>query len=219
MKNIRKKSLISFHTLVQTIACFVLFFSVPPIVSANSPSPNFKKSLTILNSKINHSAGKDEGCGYVSCIGHLKNNSDVTWEELVFEIQFFNSQNELIDTFTEYTYGMVVPPNEEIAFRIKDGADKNPEEYHSHKVRITSAKQVHQYTSGNSKRKTFIRIMISWAPMLLLIAVWIFFMRKYQGKNSPQEKIVTTQEKQISLIENQNKLFEELIEVIKNKQL
>lgn len=31
-------------------------------------------------------------------------------------------------------------------------------------------------------------IAVSWFPMLLLIAVWIFFMRQMRGKGSPAEQ-------------------------------
>lgn len=71
MKNNGKKSLMIFHSTIQIVFCIVLFFLMPSIVFANSPVPSFEESLTILSSKINHSEGKGEGCGYVSCIGNV----------------------------------------------------------------------------------------------------------------------------------------------------
>jgi ATP-dependent Zn protease len=34
------------------------------------------------------------------------------------------------------------------------------------------------------------QIFISWFPMLLLIGVWVFFMRQMQGGASPYQKII-----------------------------
>ncbi len=163
----------------------------------------------------NHS--KVNEYGYVSCIGYVLNNSNVTWEALTFEVQFFNSKGELIDTFTENIYDLVIPPNEKIAFRIKNEADKSIEQYQSFKVRITSAQQMTRSKPKNTNKNTIKEIIISWLPMLLLIGVWIFFMIKLGGNKSPQKKIIEIHEKQYLLIEEQNKLFEKLINTIKEK--
>ncbi len=194
---------------------FILIISAPPLLSAETKLPDFNESLSITGSELHHSEFK--GYNYISCIGKLKNSSNTPWEELVLEVQFFNSNNELVDTFTEYIYGTVVPAKDYAAFRIRDVADKNIKEYQNHKVRVTSARPVIKYKRTKSKSKTFTKIFISWFPMLLLIAVWIFFIRKYQGKNSPQKKIIELQEKQYLLIEDQNLLFEKLIKAIKDK--
>ena len=39
-------------------------------------------------------------------------------------------------------------------------------------------------TSAEKKRSLFIDILISWFPMMLLIGLWIFFMRQMQGGGS-----------------------------------
>ncbi len=196
------------------IACFIhICFS--HIVYANSEQLDFNNSLSITSSQLHFSKFKD--FDYVSCIGKLKNTSNIAWDEPVIEIQFFNKENELIDTFTEYIYGMVIPANDTIAFRIKDNADKPITNYKSHKVKITSAQPVIKCSSEKKKTNTLYKILISWFPMFLLIGVWIFFMRQYQGKNSPQKKILEIQKNQFELLQKQNELFEKLIETIKNK--
>ena len=40
-------------------------------------------------------------------------------------------------------------------------------------------------------------LLLSWAPMLLLIAVWIFFIRRYSGRKSPQAKLVANSDLQV----------------------
>ena len=49
----------------------------------------------------------------------------------------------------------------------------------------------------------FIKIFVSWFPMIVLIAVWIFFMRKMRG---PQNQTVV-------YLKRQNELMEEYIKV------
>lgn len=182
---------------------------------------SFQDSLKIVDSKIHYSTNKNEA-NLISCIGTLENLSNKSWNELVFEVQYFNSENQLIDTTSEYDYSITIPAHDTIAFRVTGHAIHEASDYQAHKVRITSAtpESRNDPASSKSKRKrisVFIDILISWTPMLILIAVWIFFMRKYQGKKSPQRKILELQEKQCKLVEQQNALFEKLIEAIKNK--
>jgi len=185
------------------------------IVNATENDNFAIESLEITKSSINFTPYDDYN--EITCVGKVANKSDIAIKEVVFQVQYFNSANELVDTVNGYEYSYVVPPKEEIAFRVSGtAARKLSEDYASHKVIITSAKK--DLPSSSKKRNNFIiELLISWGPMLLLITVWIFFMRKYQGKNSPQKKIIGIQEKQYELIKKQNELFSELIETIKNK--
>ena len=198
------------------LAVAILIYPTISVATTQTTETDFEDDLAVTETKVNYS--KVEGYGYISCIGKIQNKSNVKYDELVFEVQFFNSNNELIDTITEYNYDLVVPADDEIAFRVKGGADKDKSEYQNHQVKITSARPIVPYTSKKSfTNNTIVKILISWGPMLLLIAVWIFFMKKQQGKGSPQKKIIEIQEKQCLLVEEQNKLFQQLIEVIDKK--
>jgi ATP-dependent Zn protease len=151
----------------------------------------------------------------ITCVGNIENTSNVPISEIVFQVQYFNATGNLIDTVTGYDYSYVVPAKQVIAFRVNDTAARtNSEEYVSHQVIITSAKQERPSKTNN---KFMTNLLISWGPILLLIAVWLFILRKYQGKNSPQKKILELQKQHYELIEKQNELFSELIETIKNK--
>lgn len=205
------------YLLLAPTALFLLLV-VHPVFAQDV---SFQDSLTIVDSKIHYSANKNEA-HLISCIGTVENHSNKSWNELVFEVQYFNSEDQLIDTTSEYDYSIVIPAHDTIAFRVTGHAIHEASEYQTHKVRITSAtpESCNDPAPSKSKRKRiniFIDILISWTPMLILIAVWIFFMRKYQGKKSPQRKILELQEKQCKLVEQQNALFEKLIEVIENK--
>jgi len=197
--------------------CFLIFFlGIVFTVNtyANENDSLAINSLDITKSNINFTHFDDYN--EITCVGKILNKSNIPIKEVVFQVQYFNATGDLIDTVTGYEYSYIVPPKEEIAFRVSGTSARSlNEDYTSHKVIVTSAKQD---LPSTKKRKNFIiELMISWGPMFLLIAVWIFFIRKFQGKNSPQKKIIVIQEKQYELIKAQNELFADLIETIKNK--
>lgn len=198
------------------ITLFLFFlFSCTNVIA----SQEYEENIIIQNSKYSYS--ENEKCTYISCLGELKNLSENTYEYITIQIQYFNSDGVIIDTVTEELYSHVLPPKEIISFRARDQADKNFEQYKSHKIKITHAeiKYIQDYDSGQSKKNWVLRILISWGPMLLLIFVWIFFiMRMNKNKNSPQVQSVAALKKQIELVEQQNKLFEKLIEAIERRK-
>ena len=51
--------------------------------------------------------------------------------------------------------------------------------------------------------ETLYQILISWAPMLILIGVWIFFMKRLR---MPQSK-------QMEYLKRQNELMEQFVEI------
>ena len=200
--------------------CLIVSFLVSffifkfPVLADGIKPPNFQESLKVTDSRIHFSSCENRNS--VSCIGTIKNSSAEVWEEVEIEVQYFNKENSLIDTATEYIYGLVVPANDTATFRVREEADKSESEYHSHKVRITSATTNTNKPPSRTKNKTLTNVLISWTPMMLLIAVWIIFMRKYSGKNSPQRATMGILKEQVELIKEQNSLFKDLIQVIAN---
>ncbi len=196
------------------VLCLISIFIFKSTVVAGNPGQiNFQESLKIIDSKIHFSSSENHNS--ISCIGTIQNNSGLYWDELVIEVQYFNKENTLIDTITEYYYDLVVPANDKAAFRIKGVADKSASEYIDHKARITTAK-VYNKPQKKTKNKALTKMLISWAPLLFLIAIWIIFMKKLSGKNSPQREMMATQKELIELIKEQNSLFKNLVEVIAN---
>lgn len=60
---------------------------------------DYRSRLTITESKLHYSY--EECCSSVSVLGKIKNESDIPWEDIHFEVQFYDSENKLIDTFSE----------------------------------------------------------------------------------------------------------------------
>jgi ATP-dependent Zn protease len=52
-----------------------------------------------------------------------------------------------------------------------------------------------------SNSKMLIDLLINWFPMLLLIGVWIFFMRQMRGANSPQQQAFAEQKRHNDALE------------------
>jgi ATP-dependent Zn protease len=52
-----------------------------------------------------------------------------------------------------------------------------------------------------SNYKTLIDLLSNWFPMLLLVGVWIFFMRQMRGPNGPQERSLAEQKRHNEALE------------------
>ncbi len=166
----------------------------------------FEESIVITDSKMNYSDKED--CSFITCIGHIKNKSASTWEYLIFEVQYFNSSGELIDTITDKNYSLVLGPGAEASFRIRGKADKEREQYVNHKASIKWAdKKIQRRTK---KQPVVTKILLDWTPMIILIAVWIFFVIRM--RRAPQQKdMIKILEKQVVLAEEQNRYIERLM--------
>lgn len=147
----------------------------------------------------------------ITTIGTIKNTTNATAEELVVEVKYFDRDKTLIDSVTQPLYGIVVPPGQQVSFRVRDSADKPKTAYASSVARIASAEQrVSKQPPAKNNSSFLTDIFISWAPMLLLIAVWIYFMRKMNRKDSPQKKTLDLIEKQNATLARQLEVLERL---------
>ncbi len=185
----------------------VLLVNASPVI-ANDNQPTFKDSLDISDSTISYST--QGSCPRITCIGTIQNRSGKNWGDIVVEVKFYNAAGELIDTITEHDYDQIVSAGDEVTFRVDRSADKSSDQYVKHTARITWADEIINY-KRNKKNSPWFEIIISWMPMIILIAVWIFFMRKMAHKNSPQKQSVDALQKQIELVAIQNDLLERLV--------
>jgi ATP-dependent Zn protease len=125
------------------------------------------------------------------------------------EVKYFDADKKLIDVVTQPLYGVVVPPSQEVAFRVRDAADKPKTSYVSNSVRVVSAEQRAPQRQQSSERApqrqqssqssfSWSELLISSAPLLLLIGVMLFSIR---SMNSPLIRNVELMEKQNALLE------------------
>ena len=141
---------------------------------------------------------------YVHILGKFFNKSQYPVHDIVVEAQFLDENGELIDVISESLYSVVVPAENEAAFKIQDMAINTESHYKNYKINILSAEEDKPCAKRNNfTDNPWMKALISWFPFLILIAAWGFFINRSSGKKSPQKKTLL-------LIEEQNKLFEQL---------
>ncbi len=192
------------------LLCFIIVFNGSCVVyGAVSES----SKLEVTQSSI--SFVKHDSVTYVTSIGKIRNNTDNNISDIVLEAQFYDTKGNLIDVASDNLYYVNVSPHEEIAFKLQTTAAALNDKYTSQSVRVIGMHEEKPCKSnGANKKRTkenvWIKILINWFPLLFLLALWIFFMRKYAGKNSPQQKTIGLIEEQNSLIGNLNKSLERI---------
>ena len=97
-----------------------------------------KSLLVVKSSKFDIT---EKECGArITIIGTISNNSEIAWEDFNFEAQFYNENNELIDTVSDQNYDLLVLQNDESTFKVTGTADKPENSYHHHKIIIKDAR-------------------------------------------------------------------------------
>ena len=188
------------------------------LIPAISIAEDEKVILDIKDTKMEFT--KNENILSIYVVGRFVNKQQYPIKNIVIESQFFDKNGDLIDVATEDLYSTVVPANGEAACKVFTNAIKDQEIYKNYKINILSLTQEEPCESNKSKLadNVFIQILISCAPILFLIVVWVLLARKYSGKNSPQQKSLFLIEKQNELFEQQNAYLKCIAESIKNKQ-
>jgi hypothetical protein len=175
--------------------------------SAQESVGDVSSSLTAKALSMNY-AERDNQTNIITTIGSIMNASDTGAQEITVEVKYFDASHNLVDTVTQALYDVVILPHREVAFRVRGAADKPRESYASATVGVTAATPIEPpERASNNEGSPLLRAFISWTPMLLLIVVWIYFINRMRGKNSPQSRT-------IRLIEEQNGLFTHQLEVL-----
>lgn len=160
---------------------------------------------------------------YVFTVGEIQNtSSDATLDDLIVEVRFFDTDGVLIDVIVESLYQIRVLPGEKVAFKLQSLAATKQSDYSSHEVRLVAAHEdrpcPHPATSQPKEYSgLFMKLLISSFPILLLIGVWIYFMRRYSGKGSPQDRSLDLVEKQNEMIREQGKALDRIAKAMESK--
>lgn len=165
-------------------------------------------SLQVIN--ISVSTAKAQGPMLVTVIGELKNTTTEKIDNLILEAKLTDSSGKVIDVLSESMYGLVVPPGEQVSFRLQGPAATTQATYANAQVRVVSAEghsKSNKQSSGESKSH-FAELAVSWGPMILLVLVWVFLARKYSGKGSNQDKMLTAINEQNALLTRQSAAVE-----------
>jgi len=75
----------------------------------------------------------------VFVVGRLKNNSDIGWDDIELQAQFFDESHALVNVEAESHYGRHIMPRGESAFKVRGPADLPRERYARYAVMVTGA--------------------------------------------------------------------------------
>jgi hypothetical protein len=150
----------------------------------------------------------DAGHRMVTTLGTITNPSSNCFQNVVLELQYFDPSKRHIDTVVEPVEGLVVPAGETVEFRVREPASKEASAYVTQSVRVVDA-DVRWVKSQEAGHGVFIDLLLSWAPMILLIGVWVYFMRKQSGQKSVQSKMLVLMEKQLQVAEVQSRAIQQ----------
>lgn len=181
------------------------------VASACPPSDGARgtvQDLTVVSPTFGITADQDERT--ITTVGLLRNGSSACIDGIRVEVRYFDAKNALIDTVTSQLYQVEVPAGQEVAFRVRTDAARAKDLYASQLVRVVSVGAAGKQKSLPAPESLLVQLVSSWGPMLLLIGVWIFFMRKINRKDSPQAQSLRLIEQQNVLFDTQNKLLERL---------
>lgn len=96
-----------------------------------------RSEVRVLDSSMHYST--ESACPNLSTIGRIQNDGDVTWENPVLEVRYFDKAGNLIDTQASREY-IVIPSHGEAAFVLRSKAVRAEGDYATHKVEVKAAR-------------------------------------------------------------------------------
>lgn len=188
---------------------FVCFYS-PGSLALDEPP----ESLSVEN--VTTTAVTNERTAMVVTIGTIRNNTDRVMRNPVVEVRYFDAEARLIDVIVENLYTTVIDANDDTAFRVQAFPAAPSESYVAERVRIIAADQaptpcpdrrgqVSKPDDAEDNSPWWLDLIISAFPILLLVLVWIWIMRRYQGKKSVVGESVDEVRKQNQILGEQLK--------------
>jgi hypothetical protein len=104
----------------------------------------YKAQIEVTDVNMKFSDNSD--CGQkVLVLGTITNSSDVSWDEIVFEIRFYDSDNNFIDTDQKEKHIFMVPANDSSTFKVSMPRNFPAEMYDSCKIRVLSGKDASNF--------------------------------------------------------------------------
>lgn len=167
-------------------------------------------AVQVINAAV--STAKAEGPLLVTVIGELKNTTDEKVDNLVLEARLTDANGKVVDVLSESVYGLVVPPGDQVSFRLQGAAAATAASYVNAQVRVVSAESHPRVPETPPKAGwgSIGEIAVAWAPMLLLILVWIVLARRFNGKGSNQHKMLLAVNEQNALLTRQSAAIESI---------
>lgn len=196
------------------IVCFgmLAFNSSACLVDEDPQVLAEKLQVTSSNDRID----TDDGVRVMTTLGSIQNLSDACAKNVVIEVSYYDTKNQLVDVLTQTLSQVTVPSQSNVLFRVRGQLSAPSELYVSSKVRIVAADVKLSATRAPAKQSVWSNTMlISWLPFIVFIGVWITMYRKANGPASAAKQAVVLMDQQLQLITAQNQLIAELTEVLR----
>ncbi|PAX15847.1 hypothetical protein CLI92_11750 [Vandammella animalimorsus] len=166
--------------------------------TASAAAPGYDTvRLSDIDFSYNAPAEGKACCGALTALGKATNTSDLALEDPVFEVQFFDAQGKLIDAFNDVTYGLKLPPGQDMMVSLSGRARYEAGRYASAQIRLISG----AFTEAGSgpqapafAQTVWMRLLLNWGPMLLLIGVWLWLVRRSGGSTYSRDLLASVQE-------------------------
>jgi len=100
---------------------------------------DYRDQITVLESEISFN-DREKGRA-ILVIGRLRNESNLSWEDLHLQATFFDTEGNLIDVEQNFLYSYTLPANDECLFKVSMLQEWPDERYASHEIKVVSAKE------------------------------------------------------------------------------
>jgi hypothetical protein len=98
----------------------------------------FAGQVTVTDSKIEFGERKDGPI--VAVIGTMRNDSEIPWQEVRFQVDFKDAAGKVVDTGQKHEYSFYIPAKESLPIKLSFRREFPETVYASQSVRVVSAK-------------------------------------------------------------------------------
>ena len=162
------------HRLIQSLMTLLLAFAATVALAETGRDPLSQVEVGPVQFSYQ---GNRECCGQVTALAELTNKATTRVSDLVVEVRYLDAQGRMVDATTQSLYGVRIAPGATAAVQVESAAAQPRTSYATAQLRIVDL--VFPQSQSDSKRSFWIEMLFSWGPMLLLIGVWVFLMRRY----------------------------------------
>jgi hypothetical protein len=107
------------------------------------PFPKHSQEVRLIEDKMEF--GEDQCGPAVIIVGKVKNDAQVDWKDVRFQVDFFNPKGQLFDTGQQEAYTYRLPAGQECAFKVSFRRQFPEKEYTKHSARVISAVDSRQW--------------------------------------------------------------------------
>lgn len=151
----------------------------------------------------------------VTTLATLRNPLSACFDHLVVEVQYFDAAHAHVDTLTE-AIDAPAPALDEVEIRLRGDAAREKAAYASQSARVVAGVP-RRGPSPREEPNLAVGLILSWAPMVLLIAVWVFFMRRMNRPAAPSGRLAAAAEAQVAATQAQTRVLERIADSLQSR--